>query len=267
MNPPKNYAWNAKDYAVNSQNQLQWAKELIPKLKLRGNENLLDIGCGDGKITADLAKCLPKGKAIGIDSSPQMINLAKKTFAKEENPNLTFKVMDAREISFQEKFDIAFSNAALHWILDQKAVLKGVQRGLKPQGRILFQMAGKGNAESVLNIFDELLVLPQWQQYYSGFTFPYAFLNPQEYRQLLLEAGLDPIRVELFPRDIKFPNAEGAEGWVRTTWLPFTERIPAELRESFVKEIVRRYLARHPADEDGTVHLAMVRLEVEAKKR
>jgi trans-aconitate methyltransferase len=266
MSRPKNYAWDAKDYAKNSQNQFQWAKELIPKLKLQGNEVLLDIGCGDGKITVEIAKALPNGKVVGIDSSPEMINLAKTTFPVEQCPNLTFKAIDARNIPFQEEFDIAFSNAALHWIIDQNAVLKGVQKSLKPNGRILFQMAGKGNAQAVLSLFDELLVLPEWRFYFEGFTFPYAFLNPQEYRQLLVQAGLKPVRVELFARDMKFPNAEGLAGWVRTTWLPFTERIPIQQRDSLVKEIVSRYTANHPADAEGTVHLAMVRLEVEAIK-
>jgi trans-aconitate 2-methyltransferase len=266
MEKAKNYGWDAKDYAKNSQNQFQWAKELIPKLKLHGNEALLDVGCGDGKITAELSQCLPKGKAVGIDSSAQMINLAKNTFPTEQYPNLTFKLMDAQSISFKEEFDIAFSNAALHWILDQKAVIEGVKRSLKPKGRLLFQMAGKGNAQEVLKIFDNLLVLPQWQRYFEGFTFPYAFLNPQEYRQLLVQGGLNPVRLELFPRDMKFPSTEGLAGWVRTTWLPFTERIPIQQRDGFVQEIVSRYIANHPVDGDGTVHLGMMRLEVEATK-
>ena len=74
------------------------------------------------------------------------------------------------------------------------------------------------------------------------------------------------MRVELFPRDMKFPSAEGLTGWVRTTWLPFTERIPIQLRDSFVKEIVSRYITNHPFDAEGIVHLGMVRLEVEAIK-
>ena len=266
MEKAKGYAWDAKDYSKNSQNQYQWAKELIPKLKLKGNEALLDIGCGDGKITAELAKALPKGSAMGIDSSSQMINLAKSTFPTQQHPNLTFKLMDARTISFQREFDVAFSNAPLHWIPDQKMVLQGVQRSLKPQGRVLFQMAGKGNAQEVLKIFDGLLVLPQWQSYFEGFSFPYAFLNPQEYRQLLVQTGLEPVRLELFPRDMKFPSSEGLAGWVRTTWLPFTERVPREQRDNFVNEIVSRYIEGHPIDAEGIVHLAMVRLEVEAYK-
>jgi trans-aconitate 2-methyltransferase len=146
----KNYAWNAQDYAKNSTNQYAWAQELIPKLKLTGNEALLDIGCGDGKITAEIAKALPNGKVVGIDSSKEMVNLAQTAFPQNQYPNLSFQLMDARKLAFQEEFNIVFSNAALHWIVDQKVVLTGVQRGLKTGGRLLFQMAGKGNAKNVL---------------------------------------------------------------------------------------------------------------------
>ena len=266
MSQEKPYSWNAQDYSRNSKNQFQWAKELIPKLKLRGNEALLDIGCGDGKITAEIAQSLPHGYVVGVDSSPQMINLAKDSQPKEQHPNLSFELMDARNLRFKEEFDVVFSNAALHWILDQKSVLNGVHRSLKPKGRLLFQMAGKGNAGAVLELFDKLIALPRWQHYFEGFSFPYAFLNPQEYSQLLADSGLEAVRVELFPKDMKFPSAEGMAGWIRTTWLPFTERVPADQREGFVEEIVSRYVATRPSDADGTIHLDMVRLEVEANK-
>jgi trans-aconitate 2-methyltransferase len=266
MHPPKNYLWNAKDYAQNSQNQYRWATELIPKLKLQGHEALLDIGCGDGKITAEISKALSNGKAVGVDNSEQMINLAKTTFGKPDYPNLTFHVMDARNLTFKGEFDVAFSNAALHWILDQSAVLACVMRSLKPHGRVLFQMAGKGNAKAVLDIFEEMLVLPQWRHYFGEFTFPYSFLDAKQYRELLQAVGLNPLRVDHFSKDMKFPDAEGLAGWVRTTWLPFTERVPAAKRDGFVKEIVNRYLKAHPADTDGTIHLGMMRLEVEARK-
>jgi trans-aconitate 2-methyltransferase len=266
MAKQENYTWDAKDYAKNSQNQYQWAKELIPKLKLRGNEALLDIGCGDGKITAELAKCLSQGRVIGIDSSAQMINLALSTFSKKDYPNLSFQVMDARKLIFQAEFDLIFSNAALHWVVDQKAVLSGVHRILKPSGKLLFQMAGKGNAQDVLGILDDLLIEKPWKSFFDGFTFPYAFYGPEQYRALLIEADLKPHRVELFPKNMKLAGAEGLAGWIRTTWLPYTERLPIERRDWFVNEIVNRYLTNHPVDVDGVVHLGMMRLEVEAYK-
>ena len=74
------------------------------------------------------------------------------------------------------------------------------------------------------------------------------------------------MRVEVFPKEMKHAGAEGLAGWVRTTWLPYTERLPVEKRDLFVKEIVDRYLRNHPADAEGTVHLGMMRLEVEACK-
>jgi trans-aconitate methyltransferase len=260
------YNWNAQDYAKNSANQFQWAKELIPKLKLQGNETLLDIGCGDGKITAEIAKCLPSGRLVGVDSSEKMVNLAKSTFPSKDHANLSFQVMDARKLTFQSEFDRAFSNATLHWIIDQKDVLCGVQRSLKSGGRLLFQMAGKGNAKNVLSIIDELAAVETWKGFFENMTFPYGFYDPKEYKAFLHEAGLVAERVELFPKDMKFNGAEGLAGWVRTTWLPFTDKLPVELRPKFIELIVNRYLKEHPADAEGTVHVGMMRIEAEANK-
>jgi trans-aconitate methyltransferase len=260
------YNWNAQDYAKNSQNQLLWEQELIPKLKLQGNEALLDIGCGDGKITAELAGCLPKGKVVGVDSSKEMVKLAQHSFLTKDYPNLSFLVMDARKLTFQEEFDRAFSNAALHWIVDQKAVLRGVQRSLKPCGSLLFQMAGKGNAKDILNIINELAAVEPWKNFFSNMTFPYGFYDPEEYKVFLHGAGFVVNRVELFPKDMKFDGAESLAGWVRTTWLPFTDRLPIELRPKFVELIVSRYLERYPSDSTGVVHVKMMRIEAEACK-
>lgn len=260
------YTWDAKDYGVNSQNQFQWATELLTKLNLHGDELVLDIGCGEGKITAAIAASIPKGSVVGVDSSEQMINLAQKAYPTDHYPNLRFELMDAQKLSFREEFDVAFSNAALHWVLDQKNVLTGVKRSLKSGGKILFQMAGKGNAKAILDIFDELFLTPEWKPYFEGFTFPYAFLSPQEYRVLLFDAGLTPMRIEQIPKDMTQNGAAGLAGWIRTTWLPYTQRLPETLQAKFIDEIAQRYIQRRPPDAQGILHLDMVRLEVEAKK-
>jgi trans-aconitate 2-methyltransferase len=266
MSESNSYNWDAKDYAKNSANQLQWAKELIPKLKLCGNESLFDIGCGEGKITGKLASRLPQGRVVGIDSSKQLINLAKSTFPKKEYQNLSFQFMDAIELVFQCEFDRVFSNADLHWIIDQKTVLRGVQKSLRAKGRLLFQMAGKGNAKDILSIVDEIISEEPWKEFFTNMTFPYGFYDTQEYEAFLREANLMPDRVEPFPKDMKFYDAEGLAGWVRTTWLPFTEKLPIQLRVKFSEEIVNRYLIKHPANGAGIVHVGMMRLEVEAYK-
>jgi trans-aconitate 2-methyltransferase len=263
---PKNYVWNADDYAKHSSPQYKWAQELIPKLKLSGNEALLDIGCGDGKVTATLAKHVPNGCVVGVDSSEDMIALARFTFPQEAYPNLSFQQMDARALTFQARFDRVFSNAALHWIIDHKSVLHGVQRSLKGGGRLLFQMGGKGNAQEILSILDGLFREEPWMKFFESFSFPYGFYAPEEYRVWLCEAKLEPERVELVPKDMQLQGREGLAGWIRTTWLPYTERLPMELRERFIEQIVTTYMKMHPLDGAGVAHVRMVRLEVEASK-
>ncbi len=262
----ENYSWDAEEYAKNSSNQFEWAKELIPKLKLNGDEALLDIGCGEGKVTAMLASYLPHGNVVGIDSSEEMITQARKTFPHCHYPNLTFLRMDARELTFREQFDVAFSNAALHWIIDHQAVLAGVKESLDSHGRLLFQMAGKGNAQDVIAVVEELISEEDCKPYFKNFTFPYGFYGPEEYTLWLRDAGFKPERVELFPKDMKLQGKDGLAGWIRSVWLPFTERVPASLRDTFINEIAERYIAAYPLDETGTARVSMMRLEVQATR-
>ncbi len=262
----EHYSWDATDYAKNSSNQYEWAKELIPKLRLQGTESLLDIGCGDGKVSALLATYLPHGEVVGVDSSQEMILQARRSYPQIRYPNLTFLKMDARELTFDGRFDVAFSNATLHWIIEHQLVLKGVYRSLDKNGRLLFQMAGKGNAQEVLAVLQEMISEESCKPYFKNFTFPYGFYGPEEYNLWLREAGFKPERVELMSKDAKFKGKAGLAGWIRTTWLPFTELVPEALRDSFINEIAERYIAAYPLDKKGMVYVKMVRLEVQATK-
>jgi trans-aconitate 2-methyltransferase len=255
------YQWNSEEYAKNSAAQFEWARELIAKLRLVGNESALDIGCGDGKVTNLLAECVPHGRVTGIDSSPDMIALADRSFPQR---NLKFVEMDARTITFQNSFDVVFSNAALHWVKNHRAILRGVKQCLKAGGRLLFQMGGRGNAQDILAVFDELFTQDRWKPYFTDFEFPYGFYGPEEYKAWLAEAGLTAARVELIPKDMAQPDRDHLAGWIRTTWLPYTQRLPAELREPFIAAVIETYLRDHSANANGTIHVKMVRLEVEA---
>jgi len=262
----RKYQWNASEYEKHSSAQLEWARELIQKLDLKGHESVLDIGCGDGKVTAEIGRYLSEGTVIGIDSSDAMIDLATLKFPEAEFPNLSFIRMDAREISYKNQFDVVFSNAALHWVRDHQSILRGVAASLKQSGRLLFQMGGKGNAEGIIEIIHCLIKEDRWKSYFQDFEFPYGFYGPDEYRIWLDQSGLETKRLELIPKDMKQKGREGLAGWIRTTWLPYTERVPEDLREVLIEEVVSRYLEDHSPDEEGCVHVKMVRLEVEAEK-
>ena len=254
----RTYSWNPDDYLKHSCAQYEWAQELIGKLYLIGEESVLDIGCGDGKVTALIGSYLKNGSITGIDSSADMIVLAQKTFPPSKHPNLSFVHLDAAKLHFRHQFDIAFSTAALHW------VLKGVKKSLKKSGRILFQLGGKGNAQDIIAAVDGIIKNKKWKTYFKNFSFPYAFYSPDEYKRLLYDVELDPKRLELIPKDMTQKGKEGLAGWIRTTWLPYTRRIPENERSNFIDDIINSYAKTFPIDDNGLFHVKMVRLEVEA---
>jgi len=124
----KQFKWDASDYERHSGAQLQWARDLIEKLDLRGHESVLDIGCGDGKVTAAIAARLPEGRVVGIDNSTAMIELARERHA---GANLHFKRVDVRNLARTERFDVVFSNAVMHWIKRHLPVLRRVHNALQ----------------------------------------------------------------------------------------------------------------------------------------
>jgi len=259
--------WNAAAYAANSTVQLSWARELIARLNLRGDEHILDIGCGDGKVTAEIARTVPRGRVLGVDASVEMIAFAKKIFPPSKISNLKFQICDARKIeSVSGSFDLVFSNAALHWVDDHEGILRGVASVLKPGGRLVISCGGKGNAHDVFLALRPEMRLQRWRGYFRKMPMPYFFYAPGSYEKWLPRYGFKINALKLTPKDATYPGAEGFATWLRTTWLPFVQRVPENLREDFIAAVTRRYVAKHSPDPAGNVHVRMVRLEINAEK-
>ena len=246
--------------------QQTWARELIAKLNLHGNEHVLDIGCGDGKVTAELARAVPRGLVIGADASSQMIEFAKKTFPAGKFPNLRFRVLDARKIKVGSQLDVVFSNAALHWVDDHEAILRGAASVLKSGGRLAISCGGKGNAHNVFLALRPEMRLKRWREFFRRMPLPYFFYAPGDYEKWLPRSGFKINALKLAPKDAAYDGADGFATWLRTTWLPFAQRVPENVREEFIAAVTQRYLAKHPPDAEGKIHVRMVRLEIEAVK-
>jgi len=259
--------WNAADYAANSIVQQTWARELIARLNLQGDEHVLDVGCGDGKVTAEIARAVPRGAATGVDASPQMIEFAQKTFPATKYRNLDFHVMDARKINFARQFDLVFSNAALHWMEDHQAFLRGAASVLKSGGRLVVSCGGKGNAQDVFVAARPEMRLKRWREFFRGMGKPYFFYTPEDYEKWLPRFGFKALGVRLAPKDTTYAGRDGFAAWMRTTWLPYVQRVPEDLREEFITGVTERYVAKHPPDAEGQVHVHMVRLEIDAVKQ
>ena len=263
--PTKNI-WNAAAYAANSTVQQAWARELIAKLNLRGDENILDVGCGDGKVTAELARAVPRGSVTGGDASRSMITFARKTFPPPEISNLKFQIMDARRLKSARQFDLIFSNAALHWVDDHEKILRGAASVLKPGGRLIVSCGGKGNAHDVFLALRPEMRLKRRRDFFRQMPTPYFFYAPEDYKKWLPKFGFNIQKLKLAPKDATYDGAKSFATWLRTTWIPYVQCVPENLREDFIAAVTERYVAKHPPDADGRVHVKMVRLEIDAIK-
>jgi len=128
--------WKGGEYAKNSESQKSSADDFLKATQLQGVDAILDVGCGDGKVTAALARAIPQGSVIGVDVSPSMIETAKIFTSK----NLTFQVQDAAQLDFDSQFDLITSFTVMQWVLEQSQALQCFEKALKPGGKLWIQM-------------------------------------------------------------------------------------------------------------------------------
>jgi trans-aconitate 2-methyltransferase len=245
------HGWDPAAYAAHSAPQASWARELVSRTALAGHERVLDVGCGDGRITAEMARAVSGGFVVGVDSSPAMIEFARRNFRPDRFPNLEFRIMDARHLRLERRVDLVFSSSVLHWVDDHPAFLEGAAASLNEGGRLLVSCGGKGNAQEVFLAFRSTMRLKQWRPFFRRIHKPYFFHAPDDYRRWLPRSGFKAVKIGLAPKDAVYEGREGFAAWLRTTWLPYTERVPAGDREEFISAVVDHYLARHPADRTG----------------
>lgn len=261
------HTWDPCDYERHSAAQESWARDCLARLPLRGDERILDIGCGDGRITAALAALTSSGMVLGVDASPQMIAHAREKHLGDPRANLDFAVADAARLAFSEQFDLVVSFTCLHWVSDQPAVLAGIARALAPGGRTFLHFAGRGNVAGMRAVIEDVCARRAWRAAFADFSFPWCFPEAVSYRRLVEEAGLVPMRVELLRTQMLHEGVPALAGWLRTTWLPYLDRLPHERRDAFVDDVVTAYLTVRPADDLGRIWIDAVRLETEAYRR
>src|SRR5579871_2094397 len=172
------YKWNPQDYAQNSRGQEAWARELISLIDLRPDDVVLDVGCGDGRITASIANNVPRGSVVGVDLSADMLAHASRQHGQPTHGNLRFQQADAAALPFVSEFSVVFSNATLHWVPDQRAAIQGIARALRPEGRFVAQMGGQGNFADLVATFEHLARTPRWREVVRYGEIPYRFNHP-----------------------------------------------------------------------------------------
>jgi trans-aconitate methyltransferase len=255
-------SWDGKDYAQNSESQKQSAANFLRGHLIHDREKILDVGCGDGKITAQLAQLVPQGTVVGVDISSSMIAAAKKW--EQELNNLTFEVKDAASLGFVDDFDLITSFTVMQWVLEQSKALEEFALALKEGGRLWIQMPIALPAP-MQQALQEVTSKRKWKDYFKDFSPPWRFYQPEEYRELLEKAHFTPSRMEVVYNVETFPSKEAFTSFLRQ-WFPYLRPLPKVAKEPFLTELIEAYLRILPLDEKGQVLFIVDRLEVEAVK-
>ena len=238
--------WDAGLYEGEHSFVWKYGAALLPLLDPKPGERILDLGCGTGQLTAEIAAA--GAGTLGIDSSPEMIGQARQNY-----PKLKFQLADARTFISPEPFDAVFSNAALHWIPDAPAVVRTVFQALKPGGRFVAEFGGKGNTRQVMNALEEAgAANPLATFYYPGIG---------EYTALLESVGFEVRFATLFDRPTELDDpVRGLERWLRMFLQKALDSIPSGRINEAISGIEARL--RPTLFYDGKWHIDYRRLRV-----
>jgi trans-aconitate 2-methyltransferase len=256
------YEFDGKKYEQASAHQKEWGAKVIAELDLRGDESVLDLGCGDGVLTSKIAERLPDGRVLGIDASKGMIAAA----IPKSTPNLSFRLMDIDDLDFEEVFDVIFSNATLHWVKDHHRLLRNVRRALRFGGRVRFDFAGEGNCASFFAVIREAMALDPFAAAFDGFEWPWYMPSVEDYATLAEASGLRNVMVWGGNANRHFPDKEAMIRWIdQPSIVPFLPRLPESERGLFRDYVVQRMVER-TLQPDGTCFETFRRINLSAER-
>jgi len=201
-------------------------KDLLAQLAPQPGERILDLGCGTGTLTEEIAAS--GAEVLGVDHSHEMVDEARRKF-----PRLRFEVCDARSLPFSSEFDAVFSNAALHWIPEAETVIEGVLRALKSDGRFVAEFGGKGNVRTVVTALESALTRLGISPVGAN---PWYYPSVAKYASLLERHGLEVYEAALFERPTRLEGGEqGFATWVKMFCGSFLERVPEHQHANFIR--------------------------------
>jgi trans-aconitate 2-methyltransferase len=233
--------WRASDYSRQSGLQQAMAEEQLGLLTLEGTERILDVGCGDGKITAEIAARVPRGSVLGVDPSRDMVAFASGHFHPPAQGNLRFEVADVRRLPYREEFDLVVSFNALHWVPEQGGALGSIRAALKPGGQALLRLVPEGHRKCLEYVIEGVRQRSRWAGYFPGFQKPYAHFMPEEYRALAESCGFRVLRLRVEDRAWDFKTREAFVAFGRATFVEWTRYLPESEWQTFITEVLDLY--------------------------
>jgi trans-aconitate methyltransferase len=248
--------WNANLYDDKHNFVARYGEDVVQLLAPQMGERILDIGCGTGYLTNLIAQA--GARVIGIDNSESMIQRAQAVY-----PDLDLRVLSADDFSFDTPFDAVFSNAALHWVLEKEAAVDCIANALRPGGRLVLEMGGKGNVEEI--VLATRKVLNRHGYYTNAATQLWYFPSLSEYTTLLEKKGFRVRFAAHFDRPTELKDTDnGIKDWIRMFGNAFFTGLPEKTIEAVLDEI--QEIVRPTNYRNGTWYGNYKRLRIAAVK-
>jgi trans-aconitate methyltransferase len=249
--------WDGRAYRILSEPQLQWGRKVLDRVALRGDERVLDAGCGAGRVTALICERVPRGHVLAVDRSQSMLETARGELARFANVEL-FRA-DVSALPLERAVDGIFSTATFHWVHDHTALFASLYRALAPGGWVEAQFGGGANIARLLERVDRLVAQPTYAPSFAGFRPSWYFADAETTAARLRAAGFFDVKTWLETEDPRFADADEYMSFLEKIILrDHLARLPAALHPPFLRAL---------ADEArGDYVIDYVRLNLRARR-
>lgn len=227
--------WDGTEYRKVNTLQEQLARDALAAFDLDGVSSLLDIGCGDGRITEEIAARLPGATVVGLDPSPRMIAIA------PAGGTLSFELGDVCAMTYAQRFDAVVSFNALHWVHDQERALRRIAAALRPGGRALLIFVCRGPRPSLEDVAMQVADDPRWAPRLGHQQAPFVHPDVAEWGELATSCGLSVASLDVQDVTWDFGSREAFRRWCAVGFGAWTDQLPVDAADEFVAEVVETY--------------------------
>jgi trans-aconitate methyltransferase len=240
--------WNAESYHRVSAPQTEWGRRVLSRLSVRGDERVIDAGCGTGRLTGELLAMLPRGRLVAIDRSWNMLLTARANLRPDYGSRVSFVRVELPPLPFNDWADLVFSTATFHWVLDHAALFREVFMALRRGGRLFAQCGGGPNLADAHRLADEVMQMELFAKHFQNWSGVWEFSSAEEAAIRMRDAGFVEVETSLEPAPTTLADEDSYREFVTTViYNPHLARLPeGPLRAAFVDEITARAARQEP---------------------
>jgi trans-aconitate 2-methyltransferase len=229
--------WNAERYHQISSPQQAWGRKVLDRLQLQGRERVLDVGCGTGRVTGEIAARVPHGGVVGLDYSQTMLDTAQMWLAGHA-PRVRLVRGDAASLPFRRAFDAVFSGATFHWVHDHAALFRSIITALRPGGRLVAQCGGGPNLALLFGRAARLMREPRFAPYFDDWTDPAYYSDAESAARRMRAAGFVDVETSLEAAPTAFDSPMDFQDFIMNVCVRHhVARLPNGDRQAFLREL------------------------------